>query len=124
MTRSSNNHPRGAGTGAGIGTSAARDEAAVLAASAHLTDRDRDLTRLVARHRVLTTDQLAALSFGNITTARHRLSVLVQLGLLRRFRPHRESGSTPWHYVLGPIGAILLGQEDHEEKKMGTPGQG
>jgi hypothetical protein len=82
-----------------------------------LTNRDRELTRLVARHRVLTTDQLAALSFGNITTARHRLSVLVQLGLLRRFRPHRESGSAPWHYVLGPIGAALLGQEDHEEKK-------
>ena len=47
MTRSSNNHSRGAGTGAGIGSTAARDEAAVLAVSAHLTDRDRELTRLV-----------------------------------------------------------------------------
>jgi hypothetical protein len=83
----------------------------------HLTDRDRNLVRLVARHRVLTTDQLAALAFGNITTARHRLSVLVRLGLLRRFRPHREVGSAPWHYVLGPIGAALLGQEDRDEKR-------
>src|SRR5205807_81298 len=91
MTRSSNNHSRGAGTGAGIGTSAARDEAAVLAVSAHLTDRDRDLVRLVARHRVLTTDQIAALAFNNLTTARHRLTVLVRLGLLRRFRPHRDT---------------------------------
>src|SRR5690242_3434362 len=45
------------------------------------------------------------------------MSVLVGLGVLRRFRPHRETGSTPWHYVLGPIGAALLGVEDREEKK-------
>jgi DNA-binding CsgD family transcriptional regulator len=89
----------------------------VLSVSAHLTDRDRELVRLVARHRVLTTDQLAALRFGNLTTARHRLSKLVRLGLLRRFRPRREVGSAPWHYVLGPVGAALLGQEDREEKK-------
>jgi DNA-binding CsgD family transcriptional regulator len=93
------------------GSTAARDEAAVLAASAHLTDRDRKLVRLVARHRVLTTDQLAALRFGNLTTARHRLAVLVRVGLLRRFRPHREIGSAPWHYVLGPIGAALLARK-------------
>jgi hypothetical protein len=110
-------HARGAGTGAGTGSRAAKDEAAVLAVSAHLTDRDRDLTRLVARHRVLTTGQLAALRFSNLTTARHRLSALVRLGVLRRFRPHRETGSAPWHYVLGPIGAALLGQEDRDEKK-------
>jgi hypothetical protein len=85
--------------------------------SAHLTDRDRELTRLVARHRVLTTDQLAALRFSNLTTARHRLAMLVRLGVLRRFRPHRETGSAPWHYVLGPVGAALLGQEDRDERK-------
>jgi hypothetical protein len=89
----------------------------VLSVSAHLTNRDRELTRLVGRHRVLTTDQLAALRFSNLTTARHRLSVLVRLGVLRRFRPHRETGSAPWHYILGPVGAALLGQEDRDEKK-------
>jgi protein involved in plasmid replication-relaxation len=89
----------------------------VLAVSSHLTDRDRNMVCLVARHRVLTTDQLAALRFSNLTTARHRLSVLVRLGVLRRFRPHRETGSTPWHYVLGPVGATLLGQEDRDERK-------
>ncbi len=89
----------------------------MLSVSAHLTDRDRELARLVGRHRVLTTDQLAALRFSNLTTARHRLSVLVRLGVLRRFRPHRESGSAPWHYVLGPVGAALLGQEDRDERK-------
>jgi Replication-relaxation len=89
----------------------------VLAASGHLTDRDRDLVRLVAVHRVLATSQLAALGFGNIATARHRLSALVRLGLLRRFRPHPPTGSAPWHYVLGPVGAAMLGVEDREEKR-------
>lgn len=89
----------------------------MLAASAHLTDRDRGLIRLVAVHRVLTTEQFAALGFGNITTARHRLSVLVRLGLLRRFRPHAPIGSAPWHYVLGPVGAAMLGVEDCKEKR-------
>lgn len=49
----------------------------------------------------------------------HRLSVLVRLGLLRRFRPHPPTGSAPWHYVLGPLGAALLGVEDRDEKKWG-----
>src|SRR5487761_1297539 len=117
MTVSSRPHTRGAGIGAGVGTRAARDEAAVLSVAGHLTDRDRELVRLVARHRVLTTEQLAALAFGNITTARHRLAVLVRLGLLRRFRPHLQTGSAPWHYVLGPVGAAMLGQEDRDKKK-------
>ncbi len=67
----------------------------MLSASAHLTDRDRDLVRLIGRHRVLTTDQVAALTFGSVITARHRLAVLVRLGVLRRFRPLREVGSAP-----------------------------
>jgi hypothetical protein len=112
MTTSSRSHPRGAGTGA-----ATKDEAALLEASAHLTERDRYLVRLTGEHRVLTTDQLTALAFGNLTTARHRLSALVRLGLLRRFRPHPATGSAPWHYVLGPVGAALLGAEDRDEKK-------
>jgi hypothetical protein len=112
MTTASHSHARGAGTGAG-----SKDEAALLAAPAHLTERDRLLVRLVGEHRVLTTGQLTALGFANITTARHRLSVLVRLGLLRRFRPHPPTGSAPWHYVLGPVGAALLGVEDRDERK-------
>jgi hypothetical protein len=89
----------------------------VLAASGHLTERDRYLVRMVGEHRVLTTDQLCALGFGNIITARHRLGVLVTIGVLRRFRPRREVGSAPWHYLLGPVGAALLGAEDRDERK-------
>jgi hypothetical protein len=92
-------------------------DAVLLSVSAHLTERDRMLVRLVGVHRVLTTDQLAALGFGSITTARHRLSVLARLGLLRRFRPHPETGSAPWHHVLGPVGAAMLGAEDRDERR-------
>ena len=66
---------------------------------------------------MLTTEQLAALGFANVTTARHRLGVLVRLGLLRRFRPHPPTGSAPWHYVLGPVGAAMLGVEDRDENR-------
>ena len=104
------------GAGAGTAHAAATDEL-VLAAAAHLTSRDRQLVRAVGEHRVLTTCQLAALGFGSVITARHRLAVLVQIGVLRRFRPHRETGSAPWHYLLGPVGAVLLGAEDADEKR-------
>jgi hypothetical protein len=110
--RTSQSSARRAGTGA-----RSKDEAALLAAPAHLTERDRWLVRLVGEHRVLTTGQLTALGFANLTTARHRLSALVRLGLLRRFRPLPPTGSAPWHYVLGPVGAALLGVEDRDEKK-------
>jgi hypothetical protein len=96
---------------------ASKDEAALLQAPAHLTERDRALVRLVGERRVLTTGQLTALGFGNLTTARHRLAVLVRIGLLRRFQPHPPAGPAPWHYVLGPLGATLLGVEDRDERK-------
>jgi hypothetical protein len=72
---------------------------------------------MVGEHRVMTTDQLAALRFDNIITARHRLNLLVKIGVLRRFRPRRDIGSAPWHYLLGPVGAALLGAEDRDEKR-------
>jgi len=102
---------------AGRARGAVADDLAMLKAAARLTDRDRYLVRTVAEHRVLTTDQLTALAFDNIITARHRLDVLARLGVLRRFRPHRAVGSAPWHYLLGPLGAALLGAEDRDDKR-------
>ena len=64
---------------------------------------------------MLTTGQLTALGFANLTTARHRLRRWSASGLLRRFRPHPPTGSAPWHYVLGQVGAALLGAEDRDE---------
>jgi hypothetical protein len=99
------------------GAGVAVPDQVVLSVSGHLTDRDRSLVRLVAEHRVLTTGQLTAMYFTSLTTARHRLAVLVRLGLLRRFRPRREVGSASGHYLLGPVGAALLGAEDRDERK-------
>jgi len=99
------------------GAGVAVPDQVLLSLLGHLTDRDRSLVRLVAEHRVLTTGQLCAMYFTNLTTARHRLAMLVRLGLLRRFRPRRDAGSAPGHYLLGPVGAALLSAEDRDERK-------
>jgi Replication-relaxation len=109
---------RAAGRGRGARSLSTRvSDQALLDVAVHLTARDRRLVRAIADHRVLTTAQLAALGFGSAITARHRLAALADLGVVRRFRPHREVGSAPWHYLLGPVGAALLGAEDRDQRK-------
>ncbi len=76
--------------------------------AARLTARDVWLCQLLDEHRVLTTTQLADLAFPNLDTAQHRLAILHRLELLERFRPRRDRGSAPYHYVLGPAGARVL----------------
>lgn len=86
-------------------------------AAGHLTERDRQIVRLVARHRVFTTSQLARLFFANLTTARHRLTVLWRLRLLDRFRPLiPNQGAAGLHagsycYVLDELGGWLVHNE-------------
>jgi len=76
--------------------------------AARLTARDVWLCQLLDEHRVLTTSQLADLAFPNLDTAQHRLAILHRLELVERFRPRRDRGSAPYHYVLGPAGARVL----------------
>lgn len=76
-----------------------------------LTERDRRLCRLVWEHRVLTTEQFTDLCFPSRDAATHRLVLLVRLGVLDRFRPFRFTGSAPYHYVLGELGAQVLAAE-------------
>ncbi len=78
-----------------------------------LTDRDRQLCRLLHEHRVLTTSQVRDLAFGSLNVAQHRLLALARLGVLERFRPvwPHGGGSAPWHYVNGPAGAAVLAAE-------------
>ncbi len=85
----------------------------LTALAARLVPRDRQLCRLLAEHRVLTTDQLTALLFPSANAAQHRLLALARLGMVDRFRPllPRGEGSVPWHYVLGPAGAAVLAAE-------------
>jgi hypothetical protein len=79
--------------------------------AARLTPRDRQLCRLLAEHRVLTSHQLTELAFGHLDTAEDRLCTLTTLEVLDRFRPRRDTGSAPYHYVLGPLGAAVLAAE-------------
>jgi hypothetical protein len=102
----------------GAGGRSAAERLAALAG--RLTDRDRQLCRLLHQHRVLTTPQLVDLAFPSRNAAEHRLAVLHQLGVLDRFRPHHSPGSAPYHYVLGPLGAALLAAEqDQEPSQLG-----
>jgi hypothetical protein len=76
-----------------------------------LTERDRQLCRLLWEHRVLTSHQFTQLAFHHLDTAEDRLRTLTRLGVLDRFRPRRDTGSAPYHYVLGPLGAAMLAAE-------------
>jgi Replication-relaxation len=80
----------------------------VAALAGRLTDRDRRLCRLLLEHRVLTSYQLTQLAFEHLDTAEDRLRTLAKLGVVDRFRPRRDTGSAPYHYVLGPLGAAVL----------------
>ena len=85
----------------------------------NLTERDREVLRLVERLRVLTTPQVARLLFDSHKRASARLLELHEVNLLDRFRPYREGwGSHPWHWVLGPLGAGVMAAErgEHAEK--------
>ena len=57
---------------------------------------------------MLTTEQVADLCFDNLTTARHRLTVLYELRVLDRFRPFRPVGSDPYHYLLDILGVEIV----------------
>ncbi|WP_280387262.1 replication-relaxation family protein [Nocardia wallacei] len=78
---------------------------------ARLTDRDRWILRMLHEHRVLTTNQLAALAFPIPRIARDRLARLYRYRVLDRFRPIRTRGSAPSHWVLAPAGIAVLAAE-------------
>jgi hypothetical protein len=76
-----------------------------------LTERDRDICCSLHEHRVLTATQLCELHFNGIERARKRLAQLHQLRVLERFRPFRQYGSAPYHYLLDQLGAQLVASE-------------
>jgi Replication-relaxation len=90
-------------TARGSGETGADRQARTLANLAgRLTPRDRQLCRLLAEHRVLTSHQLTDLAFGHLDTAEDRLRTLTTLGVLDRFRPRRDTGSAPTTTSLAP----------------------
>ncbi|MFB9727293.1 replication-relaxation family protein [Haloechinothrix salitolerans] len=81
--------------------------AEAIDAQRHLTDRDRLLVRLLAEHRVLTTEQLTRVAFTSPITAQHRLARLTARGVLARFRRCLPQGSQSWRYTLGMLGVMM-----------------
>ena len=86
-------------------------EARLLAVVGRLTKRDRQLCRLLAEHRVLTTAQVADVGFDGERRARLRLAELYSFDVLDRFRPRAWGRPAPYHWVLGPLGAALVAAE-------------
>jgi predicted transcriptional regulator len=72
-----------------------------------LTARDHTLLGLLAAHRVLTAHQIARLLFTDDNTARKRLVLLTDRGVLDRFRAGLRPGSQEYRYTLGPLGAMI-----------------
>jgi hypothetical protein len=106
---SSNRHAAPVGAGPVSARRGWRDlDARLLAVIGRLTERDRELCRLLDDHRVLTTPQVADVGFTGERRARMRLSELYALDVLDRFRPRAWGNPAPYHWVLGPLGAALV----------------
>ena len=73
-----------------------------------LTDRDRQILRLIRWHRVLTTNQVHLMFFTDRNTAQHRMTRLYQLRLVERFRPSHARREGEYHYVLDRLGAYVV----------------
>jgi hypothetical protein len=73
-----------------------------------LTDRDRQILRLIRWHRVLTTNQVHLMFFTDRNTAQHRMTRLYQLRLVERFRPPHAGRDGEYHYVLDQLGAYVV----------------
>lgn len=79
-----------------------------------LMPRDRLLLDLLGRHQVFTTDQIAALAFNQVHTARNRLVLLNSRGILARFRDGVRPGSEQWRWTLDIVGAAYLAARDNQ----------
>ncbi|MDQ7905978.1 replication-relaxation family protein [Phytohabitans sp. ZYX-F-186] len=77
-----------------------------------LMPRDRWLLDLLHDHQVFTTEQVAALGFDHVHTARNRLNLLHGRGVLAKFRDAVRPGSQSWRWALGWIGAAYIAYRD------------
>jgi Replication-relaxation len=76
-----------------------------------VTERDRAIAHALYEHRVLTVQQVYELYFDSLERARERLTQLHKLGAVERFRPYRQYGSYPYHYLLDQAGAELVASD-------------
>ena len=81
----------------------------------HLTERDREIVRLVYRHRFLHSSHIVALLGGSQQQLLRRLKLLYHHGYLERPRAqlqyYERGGSKSIAYGLGNKGGVLLKQE-------------
>jgi Replication-relaxation len=80
--------------------------------AAHLTPRDKWITRMLHEHRVLTTHQIVQLAWTGRRAANLRLLELYRWRMIDRFQPLIAKGLAPMHYVLDIAGATVLADED------------
>ena len=90
---------------------------ALLAAANRLTERDRQILRLLGQHQVLTTHQITRAFFDNPRVARRRVKILADVGLVDFFRPALLVGTSPKHCVLTALGLhAVSGLDDGSEQ--------
>lgn len=80
-----------------------------------LTERDRQIIRLIYRHRFLSSVQIASFIIGSSQQLLRRLQLLYHNGYLERPRAqidyYHQGGSRPMVYGLGDKGAALMRKE-------------
>jgi protein involved in plasmid replication-relaxation len=80
-----------------------------------LMPRDRWLLEQLDQHEVFTTEQVAALCFDHLHTARNRLVLLHQRGVLARFRDAVRPGSQSWRWTLDLVGATYIAARNGDD---------
>lgn len=70
--------------------------------------RDRQICLDLYEHKVLTAHHLVDAHFQCERAARRRMLKLFQQGVVQRFRPNTETGSAPFHFLLGDLGAVVV----------------
>src|SRR5258708_35101334 len=84
-----------------------------------LQPRDREIVRLVAAHRVISSDDVQLLIDGSGQGVLRRLQKLFHGGYLDRPRSQRQLGNTPMCYALGQQGAELVARETGQKPGSG-----
>ncbi|MET8757206.1 replication-relaxation family protein [Lentzea sp. NPDC004782] len=81
-----------------------------------LVDRDRRLLVLLAEHKVLTTNQIAAIEFLSVRRAQDRLRHLRELGMVFAFREsYLRGGTSQTRFALGYLGARVIAAQRAEK---------
>lgn len=81
-----------------------------------LVERDRRILTLLHEHKVLTTNQIAAIEFSSVRRAQDRLRQLRELGVVFAFRNSYSTGGTSQtRHALGYRGARLIAAQRAEK---------